>query len=80
MTQPHPAVEENRDASSEKVAREVRVSQLRKEGGDSAFCWQGTGRGCGSSPQTTLNTQLPQHRVGCEMFAEPRANSWAANP
>lgn len=39
-----------------------------------------TSRGCGSSPQTPLNIQLPQHQVWWKMFAEPRANTQVANP
>lgn len=44
------------------------------------LCWQGTSRGCGSSPQTPLKVQLPQPGVWREMFAEPRANAQVANP
>jgi len=36
VTQPRPAAEERRDATSEKVAREVRASRLQKEGVGSA--------------------------------------------
>lgn len=62
------------------MASEMRVSWLQKQGMGSVLCWQGTCRGCGSSPQTPLNVELPQHRVRCRMFAEPKANTWAASP
>lgn len=65
---------------TEKMARETRVSWLQKEGVGSVLCWQGTCRGCGSSPQTPLNVELPQNRARCRMFAEPRANTWVASP
>lgn len=65
---------------AEKMAREMRVRWLQKEGMGSVLCWQGTCRGCGSSPQTPLNVELPQNRVRCGMFAEPRANTWVASP
>lgn len=51
-TQPCPA--------AEKMAREMRVRWLQEAGMSSVLCWQGTCRGCASSPQTPLNVELPQ--------------------